>query len=95
MENKIKIENFDDLRDVCTNTISGLVTGVTTPANANAIFNGVGKIISTVKAEVERSKVIGKFRGPLPLKVAQMEQFENDEIEKNKTQEEKALKERK
>lgn len=54
------IKNMDDIRQVLSDEIERLRTGKSTPANLNAITNGVGKIISTVKLEIECAKLANK-----------------------------------
>jgi len=68
----MELNNMDDLRDVLITQIKKLDDKSTTPAVANAIFNGVGKILSTVKLEIEHSRYVRKLDGALPLRVSNM-----------------------
>ena len=61
---------MDDVRNVLISQIKKLDDKQTTPAVANAIFNGVGKILSTVKLEIEYSRYVKKLEGSLPLKAS-------------------------
>lgn len=54
---KIDINN---LRTILAEEINKLREGSTTPANVNAITNATGKILSTVKLEMEYHKLLGK-----------------------------------
>lgn len=67
----LAIENMNDVRGVLVNQIQKLDNKESTPAVANAIFNGIGKILSTVKLEVEYSRYVKKFEGSLPLQIEQ------------------------
>jgi len=42
------------------NNYKRYIKGKTTPANVNAITNATGKILSTVKLEMEYAKLLGK-----------------------------------
>lgn len=64
------IKNMDDLRGIIIDQIEKLQSKESTPAVANAIFNGVGKVLSTVKLEIEYSRYIRKFEGSLPLQIS-------------------------
>jgi len=52
--------NVNDLRNILAEEISKLRDGQTTAANVNAINNATGKIIATVKIEMEYCKLVGK-----------------------------------
>ena len=56
MEN---MKTIHDLRNVLADEISKLRNGDTTPAHVNAVTNATGKILSTVKLEIEYNKLIG------------------------------------
>lgn len=51
--------NIHDIRNILAEQIQGLRAGETVPATANAITNAVGKILSSVKLEMEYSKLSG------------------------------------
>lgn len=51
---------MNDIRAVLTDEIMKIREGNTTAANVNAISNATGKILSTVKLEMEYHKLIGK-----------------------------------
>ena len=48
------------LREILAEEITKLRNGETTPANVNAVTNATGKILSTVKLEMEYHKLLGK-----------------------------------
>lgn len=52
--------SLNDIRAVLTDEIKKIREGTTTAANVNAISNATGKILSTVKLEMEYYKLIGK-----------------------------------
>ena len=52
--------NINALREILAEEINMLRAGQTTPANVNAITNATGKILSSVKLEIEYSKLLGK-----------------------------------
>lgn len=54
------IKTVNDLRNILAEEISKVRAGTTTAANVNAITNATGKILSTVKIEIEYSKLLGK-----------------------------------
>jgi len=54
------LKTVNDLRTILADEISNLRSGKTTAANVNAIVNASGKILSTVKLEMEYNKLIGK-----------------------------------
>lgn len=56
----IKQYTLNDLRCILSDEIEKLRTGSTTPANVNAVSNASGKILSTVKLELEVMKLLGK-----------------------------------
>ena len=55
-----KIMDINSLRVILAEEINSLRKGQSTAANVNAIVNATGKILSTVKLEMEYSKIIGK-----------------------------------
>lgn len=55
----VKIENTDDLRFALANELKKVATGQSTPAAANAFANLSGKILSSVKLELEYNKLAG------------------------------------
>ncbi len=50
-----------EMREELTKTLRGLSAGTTSPAVANATCNTCGKILSSVKLEMEYHKNIGKM----------------------------------
>jgi hypothetical protein len=52
--------DINSLRTILAEEINKLRDGSTTPANVNAITNATGKILSTVKLEMEYHKLLGK-----------------------------------
>ena len=67
----MKIATMDDLRQVILDEIEALDAKISTPAIANAKFNGIGKVLSTVKLEIEYSRYVKKLEGSLPLQIAE------------------------
>lgn len=62
MSNDIeKLKTVHDIRTVLAEEIVKLRNGSTTPANVNAIVNASGKILGTVKLEMEYNKLLGKI----------------------------------
>lgn len=55
--------NLNDIREMLSAEIGKLQGGETTAANLNAITNATGKLLGTVKLEMEFYKLVGK---PLP-----------------------------
>lgn len=51
---------ISELREELSAAIIGIKEGNQTAANANAITNAVGKVLSTVKLEMEYCKLTGK-----------------------------------
>ena len=74
----MELNNMDDVRGVLISQIKKLDGKETTPAVANAIFNGVGKILSTVKLEIEHNRYVRKLECALPLRVADMPALESE-----------------
>ena len=54
------IKTVNDLRVILAEEIEKIRSGKTTAANVNAIVNATGKILTTVKMEIEYAKLIGK-----------------------------------
>jgi len=55
-----QINTINDLRKIMAEEIGKIRSGDTTAANVNAITNAVGKILSTVKMEIEYNKLMGR-----------------------------------
>ena len=55
----MEVKDVYDLRDILMDEIKKLRNGETTAANVNAVTNCTGKIFSSVKLELEYSKLIG------------------------------------
>lgn len=53
------IKNVEELRDFLSNELERVSSGDTTPAAANASANLAGKILSSVKMELEYNKMAG------------------------------------
>ncbi len=53
------IKRIDDLRRILSEEITKLRKGETTAASVNAITNASGKILSSVKLEIEYGKLLG------------------------------------
>ena len=51
--------SLDEIRAVLADEIRKIRDGETTAANVNAISNATGKILSTVKIEMEYAKLLG------------------------------------
>lgn len=51
--------NINDLRAILAEEIQKLRNEETTPAAVNAVTNATGKILTTVKMEMEYAKLIG------------------------------------
>jgi len=54
------IKTINDLRDILADEIRKLREGTTTAVAVNAVTNATGKILSTVKLEMEYNKLICK-----------------------------------
>ena len=59
MTNELRTVN--DMRIMLTEEIVRLRNGESTAANVNAIVNATGKILSTIKMEIEYNKLLGKL----------------------------------
>lgn len=51
---------LNELRGILSDEIEKIRTGATTPANVNAVTNATGKILSTIKLELEALKLLGR-----------------------------------
>jgi hypothetical protein len=51
------MKNMNDIRQMLCDEIQKIRDGKTTPANVNAITNATGKILSTIKLELEYAKL--------------------------------------
>ena len=60
METTTTIKTVNDLRSILAEEIQKIRSGNTTAANVNAIVNATGKILTTVKMEIEYNKLMGK-----------------------------------
>lgn len=54
------MKNMNEIRALLADEIQKLRKKTTTPASLNAIVNATGKIISTIKLELEYAKLVGK-----------------------------------
>jgi hypothetical protein len=55
-----KAFNINELRTILSDEIRKVRDGSTTAANVNAVTNATGKILSTVKLQMEYCKLTGK-----------------------------------
>lgn len=55
-----EVMGMDELRVTLSDQIRGLQRGDVTPGIANAITNTSGKLLSTVKLEMDYCKLVGK-----------------------------------
>lgn len=53
------LNNIEDLRSFLANELKRVSSGESTPASANASANLAGKILSSVKMELEYNKMAG------------------------------------
>jgi hypothetical protein len=58
------MKNMNDIRAMLCEEIQKLRDNKTTAANVNAITNATGKILSTVKLELEYAKITNKTPKP-------------------------------
>jgi len=58
--------DVDEMREVLSRTVRGLDSGQATPASANAISNAVGKMLGSVKLQMEYARYMGR-RSVIPL----------------------------
>lgn len=54
------IKNMNDIRAILCDEIEKLRENKTTAANVNAVTNATGKILSTIKLEMEYAKLTNK-----------------------------------
>lgn len=54
------LKNMNDIRAMLCAEIEKLIEQKTTPANVNAITNATGKILSTIKLEIEVGKLTNR-----------------------------------
>jgi hypothetical protein len=52
--------SLEELRIVLAENIRGIQSGEVSAANANAISNATGKILSSVKLELEYARLLGR-----------------------------------
>ena len=60
MQQNDQIRTVNDLRAILADEIKKIRTGETTAQNVNAVVNASGKILGTIKLEIEYSKLLGK-----------------------------------
>lgn len=58
--------DLDEIRAILSDEIDRLRNDDSTPAKANAVTNAVGKILSTVKLEMEYQRLTGR-KANIPL----------------------------
>ena len=51
---------LSDLRDILADEIEKIRAGKTTPANVNAVTNATGKILQSIRIEIDVAKLTGK-----------------------------------
>jgi len=56
-----ELRTVNDMRSILSEEIIKLRKGETTAASVNAIVNATGKILSTVKLEIEYNRLVGKM----------------------------------
>jgi hypothetical protein len=54
------ITDINELRTILADEINKIRSGDTTAANVNAVVNASGKIIGSIKMEIEYNKLLGK-----------------------------------
>ncbi len=54
------MKNINQMREILCEEIDNLRAKKTTAANVNAIVNATGKILTTIKMELEYSKLMGR-----------------------------------
>lgn len=59
--------NLNDIREVLSAEIGRLQAGETTAASLNALSNATGKLLNTVKLEMEFYKLTGKPVPAIPM----------------------------
>ena len=70
------ITTVNDLRKILAEEIGKVRSGDTTAANVNAIVNASGKILTTIKMEIDYAKLSGK---PLTIGWLDAEAKKNDQ----------------
>jgi hypothetical protein len=58
---------LDEIRLILSEEIRKIQDGSTTAANVNAISNATGKILSSVKLQMEYYRLTGKPLPPIPM----------------------------
>jgi hypothetical protein len=61
---------LNELRGILSDEIDKIRSGATTAANVNAVSNATGKILSTIKLELEAVKLLGKKPSSLTSLIA-------------------------
>lgn len=56
----IQSYTLNELRGILSDEIQKIRSGTTTAATVNAVSNATGKILSTIKLELEAAKLFGK-----------------------------------
>ena len=56
----MQTKSLNDLRTILSEEIDKVRTGTTSAANVNAVTNATGKILSSIKLEMEYYKLLGK-----------------------------------
>jgi len=79
--------DINTIRTILAEEIGKLRDGQTTAANVNAITNATGKILSTVKLEMEYHKLIGKTPNIDFIKVSSKKAIGNGASENKNTSE--------
>ena len=54
------MKSMNQIREMLCEEIDALRAKKTTPANVNAVVNATGKILTTIKMELEYAKSLGK-----------------------------------
>ena len=62
----MSINNINDLRLHLAKQLEAVAAGEITPSNANATANLAGKMMATVKMELEHAKVVG-YKPSIPF----------------------------
>jgi len=55
----VTIKNVEELREFLSNEMSKLANGEATPSSVNAMANLAGKMLQSVKLEVEYNRIVG------------------------------------
>lgn len=56
----MELNTINDMRSILADEIKRLRKGESTAANVNAVVNASGKILTTIKMEIEYNKLLGK-----------------------------------